>query len=612
MQAAYRTFEYHAHSVGKNEEGKETLAPISHIQSNAQIEITINTAGEFIKASQIAKEDNKTIIPATIESANRTGDNDRAHPLSDQLRYLYPFDSQNAKNNKKLDKFAAYLKQLEQWAHSEFTHPKVQAVLQYIQGETIISDLVNEGLISLDEQGQLANGKIAGTEYGKCLVRWRVDPFSPASCWTDESLFESYIAWYENTFTHEKRDLCLISGEEDTICEMHPKGTIVSNFSAKLVSANDDSGYTYRGRFSKADEAYSVGYRASQKAHAALRWVIANHGVRMGGRIFICWNPEGYKVPSLDFLDFSFTDKEEKSDFTSYKKKLFNTLSGFRQDLKPEDDVVIASLEAATTGRLSITYYNEIKALDFLVRIEEWYKSFCWRVRAGTQSPSLQQIVKCAFGVQRSMDKGYIDVNEKVLCEHVQRLLHCVVDRQSIPFDIVRALVTKTGNPLAYSQKNRYKLISTACAAIRKYQNDKNNKEVWTLELDLSNADRSYLFGRLLAVAELAERKTYNKDENKRETNAIRMMSVFSRRPMETWKIIRESLVPYFSKLKPGSRVFYEKLIDEISCKINPENPDLNKELDAVYLLGYSHQRNAIYSGKYKPDEEEDDNERSE
>ncbi|MFR1481115.1 MAG: type I-C CRISPR-associated protein Cas8c/Csd1 [Hydrogeniiclostridium mannosilyticum] len=61
-----------------------------------------------------AKEDCKTIIPVTVESANRTSKNTKAHPLCDQLRYLAPFGG---------EKFAAYLEQLNRWTDSPFSQP---------------------------------------------------------------------------------------------------------------------------------------------------------------------------------------------------------------------------------------------------------------------------------------------------------------------------------------------------------------------------------------------------------------------------------------------------------------------------------------------------------
>ena len=51
---------------------------------------------------------------------------------------------------------------------------------------------------------------------------------------------------------------------------------------------------------------------------------------------------------------------------------------GYRQDLGSNSDIVVMGLDAATKGRLSITYYNELYASDFYDRIEEWYQSFRW------------------------------------------------------------------------------------------------------------------------------------------------------------------------------------------------------------------------------------------
>ena len=114
------------------------------------------------------------------------------------------------------------------------------------------------------------------------------------------------------------------------------------------------------------------------------------------------------------------------------------------------------------------------------------------------------------------------------------------------------------------------------------------------MTLDTENKNRSYLFGRLLAVAELVERFTYDENET-REPNAIRMQTVFSRRPMYAWRIIRENLNPYFARLTPARRNRYQRWIDEIMEGLRAEDSAvLNQPLQDVYLLGYSHQRTAI------------------
>lgn len=598
LQAAYRTYETYADRAGslQNEE-KEALTPISHIVMNAQIEITLSKEGVFQSARAVPKGENKTIVPATIESANRTN-TFYPHPLCDQLPCLAPYGGK---------KFEDYISQLGEWAESEFSHPTVRAVFTYIKGGTILRDLANADLIVLDEFGIPSDGKVEGTEYAKCLVRWRVIPDHPSACWQNPALFDCFARLYAAKCQEEPKDLCFISGQMDMICEMHPKGVVALSYGAKLVSANDKSGFTYRGRFTNARQASSVGYTASQKAHSALRWLSVNHGVIWGGRTFLCWNPEGKPVPSVNAL-WTREEDEEKRTFTSYQNELKKTLGGYENQLKPEDDVVVAALDAATTGRLSVTYYQELKSSDFLAHIERWYTTCCWDCAFyGIQSPPVRRIVTFAYGTERG---DRMDVEDKLLREHAQRVLSCMIDCRPIPKDLVRALVTRAGNPLGYNHRNRESLLTIACALIRKYRNDdackadrehnrKENEEEWKLALDTTNNDRSYLFGRWLAVMEHVERSTYD-DSVKREPNATRMQAVFVRRPLHTSRILTEQLEPYFEKLHPNARIRYRRIIEEIVDMFDSRDLELEKSLEDVYLLGYYHQRSALYRKKDK------------
>lgn len=581
LQAAYRTYQTQAHRAGKKTDGeREALTPLAHILQNAQIEISLSDAGQFQGASPVPKEDAKTIIPATMESANRTS-KAVPHPLCDQLGYLDPHGPLCEE----------YIQQLTRWADSPFSHTKVRAVLRYIRGGTILQDLASAGLIELREDGSLANGKCEGTAYEKCLVRWRIFPApegQSSACWKDSSLFDSFAAFYTEK-EGQKRDLCFISGEQDRMCESHPKGTVASSYGAKLISSNDGAGFTYRGRFAQAEQAFCVGYTASQMAHNALRWVAANHGVLMGGRTFLCWNPEGQPVPPIELWDFG---KKEERDFISYRRELQDTLNGYRQGLR-QRDVVIAALDAATTGRLSITYYNELQGSDFLDRVESWYETSCWSTRWGIRCPSIWQIVTCAFGTQRG---ERLEADDRLLKEHAQQMVHSIVDRQPVPHDVVRALVIRAGTPLAYTPQNREKVLETACAMVRKYRRDRH-KEEWTLALDTQNQDRSYLFGRFLAIAEQVERSTYEREEG-REPNAIRLQAVFAQRPLYASRILNERLLPYLARLKPGLRAYYRRLLTEVMNPLEAEAVKPDRKLDDTYLLGYYHQRAALFNKK--------------
>lgn len=102
---------------------------------------------------------------------------------------------------------------------------------------------------------------------------------------------------------------------------------------------------------------------------------------------------------------------------------------------------------------------------------------------------------------------------------------------------------------------------------------------------------RDYLYGRLLAVADRIEYRTYERDKDtSRVTNAKRYMSTFSQRPFDTWKIIEENLQPYLNKLSIAERKYYENLIDSICELFDVDEFQDNDKLDGLYLLGFHSQ----------------------
>ena len=573
------------------DDGTKPLAPVSHILQNAQIEITLTDEGKFLSAVPVSKGDESTIIPATEESAGRTS-RPEPHPLCDQLAYLAPSDD---------NKHEAYLALLTAWAESPYSHPLVRAVLTYVRSGTILSDLERERIIVRNADGSLGSGKLAGTDYTKGLVRWRMIPApdeEKSESYRNPALFEKWASFYNDLRVGQPHGICQISGEEDVLCQSHPKGTLSSAYGAKLISANDSANFTYRGRFATPEAAVSVGYTASQMAHSALRWLATNHGKQSGDRIFLCWNPEGKETPGN--LLYAFDAGEDKRDFVSYREELRKTLDGYGNKLRPQDDVVIAALEAATTGRLSVTYYTEMKSADLLDRIEHWYDTCAWDGgKFNVPTPSFREIILCAFGKPSGNGLSLDKRDAKLAGKYFQKLLSCLTEGRSIPPDLVRALAARADTPQAYEAGPLARIRHTACALIRKYRNDQAKREEWKVTLDTENRDRSYLFGRLLAVLEQAEAATYGK-EDRRETNALRRLTRYTQQPMHTARALYEKLNPYLNRLmrnKPGLYRQYRALFDQLFGLLDElEHTSLNEPLEDVYLLGYSSQRSALFT----------------
>lgn len=299
-----------------------------------------------------------------------------------------------------------------------------------------------------------------------------------------------------------------------------------------------------------------------------------------------------------------------------YQKKLKKALRGYQDQFEETDSIIVMGLDAATTGRLSVTYYHELAASDFLKNMIYWGRTCNWEYlkfdekKRGyhvVQTPIFRRIVECAFGRERGDERRkFIEADDKVLKEHTQRLVKCMLERKQVPFDIVHALTIRASTPLAYTRWNRERVLSTACALISKYHYDKKGdrqEEEDKMKLDLKNHDRSYLFGRLLAVCEAVEKLTYDKDET-RDSNAIRLQSAYVNHPMQTWKILEGLLNPYFQKLRPGSREYYRRLISEIVGSFRDEDAArMNQGLKEDYLLGYYLQRAELYKKKEEKQE---------
>lgn len=604
LQSAVDVYNKNSGLVGKYIRGKrEPLCPVAHIIQKAQLEITIDKDGNFVDAAELPQDDDcRTVIPVTTESAVRSS-GIAAHPLCDQLDYISKIGNS--------EKFKAYFEYLSRWKNSEFTTPKVDAVYRYIDGGSIINDLVSKGILHRNEDGKIENDKIGGTEYGKAMVRWIVLGTGEAerACWKDENLYDAYFKFYSQKISGGKMDYDYISGEYSVPAASHPRGIISNPNGAKLMSSNDNTNFTFRGRFLTGDQAVSISYESSQKANMALKWLVANSGVYIGGRTFLWWTTSEFITPK-EFINgrrASFDDDDEDEEETAgtitMRDDFEKYLYGLKQKLPLNERVNIAAFEAATTGRLSLVYYKEISALGFIERIQNWQDTCTYPTNKGVITPPMWKIVNYAYGTPH--DK-MMKADDKVYRDGIQQLFTCVAEGTTVPVNMVRALYVKASSLQGYGANIQRRILDIAFAVIRKYKNDKVQKEEWTLSLDKNNKDRSYLYGRLLAVYDKMERDTYQRGEE-RDTNAIKIQSIYAKRPRYGQRILEERIIPYKRRLKDSSKIYYERLIGEITDSFSADDKNINSRLDDTYILGFYHQRNDFYKSKSEENNRETD-----
>lgn len=607
----YKTYENCKSEIGVVGSDKITpLLPIAHSTQNAQMEIVINGSGEFIRARVLEKDEAVTIIPVTEDSGTR-GNNNAPHPLCDKLQYVAGDYTKyvSKKDGKKY--YKKYIKQLEDWCNSSYSNVKIKAIFAYLKKENLIKDLINQKLLVCNENGVFDNDKkIKGIQQKDIFIRFRVEiPNEDESAiWLDKDAYNSYVKYYLNL----KRDvdLCYVIGEKIPCSEKHPAKIRNSADKAKLISANDTDGFTYLGRFSEKNQVISLGYETSQYAHNALRWLIDKQGYKNGDQVIIAWGTKNQEIPKiLEDTQESIFGREEIQPVSTEKEfsqRLNKAIAGYGCELDTKAEIIIMGLDAATTGRLSITYYREFGGSDFLNRIKQWHRTCIWKhtykkVNDGVDekgkthfkfvnyigAPSPKDIVVAAYGEK---------VNDKLKKATIERLLSCIIDNAKLPYDIVNSVVNRASNPVSMETWEWQKVLTIACALVRKHKYDKF-KEEWGMALDENQMDRSYIFGRLLAVSQQIEQWALNSTGEKRDTNAERLMHQFKLHPYKTWGIITDKLRPYIARLGPKATNLTE-LITKINSMLTFDDFTSTKQLDDSYILGYYCQRQVFIDEK--------------
>lgn len=621
--------------VGKMEPGLVPLVPISHTTQKVNIEVALTGKGDFVRARVLRPDEMTTIIPCTEKSSARTSGL-VPHPLFDKLQYIAGDYVQYGGEKKKFD-YEEYMKNLQDWCSSPYAHPYVQAVYTYLQKKCLIHDLSEYKILPLNQDGSLMKNWKGGKENAPSIfqnmkknetafdsfVRFSVNEVRLCD---DPDVWKSFQDYMEEEL--QKEDYCYAEGKKTKISELSPYKVRNAGDRAKLISSNDTTNFTFRGRFLTAGEAMAIGYEATQKAHSALRWLISRQGTPYGEEIILTWGMGNEPLPSsqsdtLDMVqqgwdEFGF-DRNDAAAVTkteeSFAKAFNKVIQGYKERIPANASISVIALDAAVPGRLAIRYYRELQGSRFLERIEDWHRKFRWKLeyrkaelKPGEKpeqvsfmgAPAPLAIIEAAYGEK---------ADDKLKKQAIERILPCIIDGKNIPVDIMKSAVYRATASVSLEFWEANKVRSIACALVCGYYARKG--ESITMGLDKDCSDRSYVFGRILACAEQVERhgqRLSGADANMRVTNAERLMVAFTKRPKHTTDLLHTKLRPYLDRIRTKSNYDSSAYLTMLSLldRLGPE-AFTDEPLSEKYLLGYASQKLAFME-KNKEYKEQQDN----
>ena len=616
---------------------KVPFAPVFHTTAKAIYEILLTDTGNLVKIRDVQKGDAETIVP--VYNGSRTS-GICAHALCDKVEYL--------SNAIKQDRHNDYMTKLKAWCDSEFTHSTIQAVYSYLSKETLYNDLLSfesAKPANLKKEDSEKKGLVKKDSFIRFSILYKYqDPVSESHCWTDKTLQDSFISYRKSMF--KETDLDYLSGETVFVGNLFPKGIRWSGDKTSLISSNKTDYYdlVFTGLFRTKEEAFSIGMENAYKIINALKWAIRSTGSRYGDMTVAVWNSGNIQTPDFgtdtyslgqnlkslsempeddqnellnELYDVDIEDSSLHIPTVFAEQQVIRMLNGYRKNMPLSATITLLAISSASEGRCSIVNYLELNGKTFLENISQWHQQGEWwhkkwitdpdtqkrKLIVFTGIPGMKDIANLVYGTEieengvcfvgfRSNDKSKNTFYEKT----VNKLIPCIWNNAPLPYDMVRKITEKAMSPLSYKSTDNWERVAAlACSFYKKYVFDQKG-EVLDMALDKENKDRSYLFGRCLAVADYAEKRTYNyKTDAKRVTNAKRYMNRFVKKPAETYVILREKLEPYLAKLS-----FYERehiinpLFAEIGSKLSEEDYTSKEKLSPLFLLGYDAQMHEL------------------
>lgn len=387
-----------------------------------------------------------------------------------------------------------------------------------------------------------------------------------------------------------QKGICLVTGKEDEIARIH--GTIkgvqgAQSSGAALVSFNAPAFESYN-----KEQSYNapVGKYAAFAYTTALNYLLSekSYSFRFGDTTVVYWAESGEKIYQ-DVFGWSIEppkDNQEtiKNIFQNLKEHRGIDLEGVELDINQKFYILGLAPNAA---RLSVRFFYENSFGNILNNIEKHY------FRMNMVKPSWEE-------------REYLGVGG-MLYETVNQKSKDKKPIPSLPGAVLKAILANTRYPenlysstLTRIRAEQGKITWGRAAIIKAYliQNRHLQKGEEFVGLNGETNDTPYVLGRIFAVLESIQ------DEANPGINATIRDKYFNSscaNPASVFPVLmklKNSHIRKIERQKEGKKVYFEKLLTELTGKIEEFPKSLTLEEQGRFILGYYHQMQKRYEKK--------------
>ena len=371
---------------------------------------------------------------------------------------------------------------------------------------------------------------------------------------------------------------------------------------AKLVSFQKDSGYDSYGKEQGANAPISV--EAEFAYSTALNHLLAKDSKNkfsIGEQTYIFWgssSSNGCKETEESFFTMSNLNNREEEDPNTrilQVRKVFTGIYSGSIQTDLDDRFYIAGL-APGKARIAVVYWAELPLKDFAHAILRHFEDMEIIDARKEKKPymALKSILATVTlgGKLKDITPNLPDA-----------VIKSIFQGLPYPDTLYYSCLHRIRAELPKSKQDKPPVSITRAAILKAYLNRKyTNQKPIQIMLDKENTNQGYLCGRLFAVID----KLQN-DANHIHSIRERYMNAASSTPATVFATILNLSAIHANNLNnEGSRIFYDKLKQEIISKINadgfPSHLDLQDQ--GRFFVGYYQQMQSFFLTETKQTEE--------
>lgn len=568
----YKFYEDNLDMVGKKfhkKSGKTTkyyfFTPVGFTQIKPKYVFEITDNGTL---HGIVEETIEKLVPVSLKSSTRTSDVN-PHILADKISYF-----------KEPEKKEAHLKQLAEVSNAlKQDCPELLAVSNYILSNDVYLDLetyIKDSVLNrLKTKSKIPTvdeiQKEEEKEFKKISEKYIAFRLISKPDYFESDDFLNLWQKFHIDSVNQSPDyvygLDYITGTIEKINE----NVVGYDGTKKLTSVSKD---TVKEQFESITPT-SLGYLTFEKVMSALNFLKYHQSVDMpigNSRKMILLEKSNNKVSTQVnnvfsdlLLDVLKVSKKEKS----YQEDLYSLITGKNTSVL-SDNFMVITIDNFTKGRSAIIDYHPL-TLEYLENLSDY---------ANNVGCSTSNVLKLMYP-KKTKYANLINLDHKVL-------FNAIKNGQPIPSKVCKShfrVLINPNNTVHTENQDKFKVWQQNLNIFENLYLYK--REDLPKMLDKNYNNRSYLFGRALAVYHHVESRSKD-DSNKNNTISMKYFSMMQKSPAKTLMIVKNRTSPYFRKEKSAKD--FEDILLEITDKFEIGEFNKKEVLSEDFLLGFNHQ----------------------